>query len=212
MDQGWCGGKKQRGELHDQNTLCNDFCWWSFRGPTSSCAVQQNLEVGWERKENQGMLTSVGIMKSGLGRIVKNSSEWGKGWWMKFNTNSCEVMNIRGKVVGTSYTAQNTEPVSSAQEPFPVVVARRLEEYPGVGQVLKSFTCLPASAVSWPPAAGSWRRGLQWPPGSGNHPECNGSWCVLGGLVQLCVLTQPPLTSNSLCPTAPSPQADTSVP
>lgn len=48
-------------------------------------------------------------------------------------------------------------------------------------------------------------------PGSGNHPECNGSQLILGGLVQLCVLTQPPLTSSSLCPTALAPQADLAI-
>lgn len=51
------------------------------------------------RKENHGMLTSANIMKSGSGRSVRNSSEWGKSWWMKFNTNSCKVMSIRGKAL-----------------------------------------------------------------------------------------------------------------
>lgn len=49
-------------------------------------------------------------------------------------------------------------------------------------------------------------------PGSGNHAECNGSLSISGGLIQLCVLTQPPLTSSSLYPTALSPQADTAIP
>lgn len=89
---------------------------------------------------------------------------------MQFNTNSCKVMSNRGKVLGASYTAQNMELVSSAQEPSAVVIARRLEEYPGVGQILKSFTCLPVPAATGPgalraaahpPAVGRWRRGLQ---------------------------------------------------
>lgn len=56
------------------------------------------------------------------------------------------------------------------REPSPVAIATRLGEYPGVGQILKSFICLPFSAAASPgtlraaarpPAAGGWRRGLQ---------------------------------------------------
>lgn len=115
-------------------------------------------------------------MKPGLGRIVRNSSEWGKGWRMKFNTNRCKVTSIRGKVLGASYTAQNMGLVSSAREPSPVVIARGLGEYPGVGRILKSFPCLPVSAVTGPgalraaahpSAAGGRKRGwksswMQW--------------------------------------------------
>jgi len=100
-------------------------------------------------------------------------------------------MSIRGKVLVAFYTAQNIEMISSAREPSLVVTARRLGwNCPaGVGQTLKSFTCLPISAVTGPGALHAaaccmplLTHQLQETggedfndPGSGNHPVCNGS-------------------------------------
>jgi len=39
VDQDCCGDRKQRGGLHDQDSLCNSFCGWSSQWPAASCAV-----------------------------------------------------------------------------------------------------------------------------------------------------------------------------
>lgn len=106
MGQDRCGVKNQSRELHYQDASYDNFCGWS-------CAVQQNLGM---LREGRRTMTSANIMKSGLGRIVINSSEWGKGWWMKFNANSCKVMSIKGKALCASCTEQNMDSVSIASE------------------------------------------------------------------------------------------------
>lgn len=84
-----CGVRKPSRELHYQDASCDNFCGWSsqFLHCILGCSAEFRDAQG--RKENRGMLTSANTMESSLGRIVRDSSEWGKSWWTKFNTNSC---------------------------------------------------------------------------------------------------------------------------
>lgn len=114
MDQDRCGVRKQSRELHYQDASCDNFCGWSSQSLHRVLCGSAVFSDAQGRKENHGMLTSANIVKSGLGRIVRNCSEWGKSWWMKCNTNSCKVTSIRGKALCASYTVQNMDSVSIA--------------------------------------------------------------------------------------------------
>lgn len=115
-DQDRCGVKNQSRELHYQDASCDNFCEWSSQSLHWVLCCSAEFRDAQGRKEKHRMLTSANIVKSGLGRIVRNSSKWGRSWWMKFNTNNCKVTSIKGKALCASCTPQNMDSVSIPSE------------------------------------------------------------------------------------------------
>lgn len=160
-----------------KNCIIRMHCVTTFVGgscspSTGSSAVQQNLGILREGRRTMGcwhlqILWSQACEE--LWETLVNEEKAGR--WNLIPT-AVSNEHERKSVMCFLHCTEHGFWFHQVRESSPVVISGRLEEYPGMGWIQKSFSCSPVSVVAGLGAlcaaahsagAGGWRRGLQSP-------------------------------------------------